>query len=199
MTDPEAQRIVTLLTASHPNMFVRLAPEQQRDTMASYRAMLRDLDYEVANAAVARLLATLRYMPTPSEIRESALTLTTGEQSSGGEQWGRVLAAIRQQGIYRVPGRDFVFTDPVTARCVTALGWSELCNSENTIADRARFVELYDRLAVQERRRQLCEGVPAVRAIEEKRRVVLEERTGATSVSDLMGKVLRLPIGGVDA
>lgn len=195
MTDPEAQRIVTLLTASHPNMFVRLSSDQQRDTMASYRAMLRDLEYEVANAAVARLLATLRYMPTAAEIREAALILTTGEQSTGGEQWGRVLSAIREQGVYRTPGKDFVFHDPVTARCVAALGWEELCNSENTVADRARFIDLYDRLAVQERRKQLSEGLAPVKALEAKRKAELEARTGEASVGTLMGKLLRLPQG----
>jgi len=198
MTDPEAQRIVTLLTASHPNMFIRLSAEQQRDTMAAYRSLLRDLDYEVTNAAVARLLATLRYMPTPSEIRESALTLTVGEQPAGGEQWGRVRSAIHEQGIYRTPGKDFVFHDPVTARCVTALGWEELCNSENTVADRARFIELYDKLAVQERRLQLSEGLPAIKALEAKRQAQLEERTGPAGASDAIGKVLRmLPRGDV--
>lgn len=197
MTEVEAQRIVTTMTASHPNMFVRLSVEQQRDTMAAYRTMLRDLDYVTANAAVARLLATLRYMPTPAEIRESALTLSIGEQSAGGEQWGRVLTAIHEQGVHRTPGVDFMFANEVTGRCVAALGWTELCNSENTIADRARFVELFDKLAGQERRRQLSETLPAVKALEAQQRAQLAERTGsgAAALGDLMGKVLRLPGG----
>jgi hypothetical protein len=198
VTDVEAQQIVTTLTASHPNMFVRLSASQQRDTMAAYRTMLRDLDYVTANAAVARLLATLKYMPTPAEIRESALTLSIGEQSAGGEQWGRVLTAIRERGVHRTPGVDFVFANETTARCVQALGWTELCNSENTIADRARFVDLFDKLAGQERRRLLSETLPAVKALEAQQRAQLEERTGVggASIGELVGKVLRLPSGG---
>ena len=42
-----------------------------------------------------------------------------------------------------------LFTDPVTAQCVASLRWRELCDSENQAADRARFVELYDKLAAQ--------------------------------------------------
>jgi hypothetical protein len=192
VTDVEAQQIVTTLTASHPNMFVRLSASQQRDTMAAYRTMLRDLDYVTANAAVARLLATLKYMPTPAEIRESALTLSIGEQSAGGEQWGRVLTAIRERGVHRTPGVDFVFANETTARCVQALGWTELCNSENTIADR------FDKLAGQERRRLLSETLPAVKALEAQQRAQLEERTGVggASIGELVGKVLRLPSGG---
>ncbi len=196
MTDPEAQKIVTMLVTAYPNMFVRLAPEQQQQTMTTYRAMLRDLDYDVAMAAVARLLATLRYMPTASEIRESALAVTVGEQTAGGEQWGRVLDAIRTRGIYRVPGKDFVFFDPVTARCVSALGWSELCNSENVVADRARFIELYDKMAGQERRKQLSENLKPVRELEAKRQAQIVERTGANGIGELMGKVLSLAAGG---
>src|SRR5690606_23812012 len=137
------------MVTAFPSTWIKLDEPQQRATMATYRAMLVDLEYDVAMAALARCLATAKFMPTPAEIREAALALVAGERSIGGEQWGRVLAAIREQGVYRVPGRDFVFTDAVTARCVAALGWTELCNGENTVSDRARFVDLYDELAVQ--------------------------------------------------
>lgn len=195
MTEIEAHDIVTLIVTAFPNTMVRLSPEQQKCTMQTYRTMLGDLPGDVAMAATVRLLATLRYLPTPAEIREAALTLTAGEQSTGGEQWGRVLQAIRSKGIYRTPGKDFVFSDPVTARCVTALGWEELCNSENAVADRARFSDLYDKLAVQERRRQLSEGLPAVKAIEAKRQAQLEER-GPGTAGELVKRVLRLVDGG---
>lgn len=192
MTDEEAQQIVTTLTASHPGMFVRLSPQQQRDTMGAYRAMLRDLDYDVANAAVATLLATLRYMPTPAEIRGAALSLNLGQTRAGGEAWGDVLRAIRRYGYMRQPGTDFTFEDPVVARCVAALSWVELCSSENAVADRARFIELYDQLAVQERQRQLTGGLAAVQALEAKKQAALDERSGSTSAGEAIAKVLKL-------
>jgi len=162
--------------------------------------MLADLDYPAANAAVERLLASAKWMPSVAEIRETTLALAVGEQKPGGEAWGAVVKAIAREGYMRTPGKDFVFPDPTTMRCVEIMGWSKLCNSENEVADRARFTELYDRLAVQQRRKQLSESLPAMqryRAIEaartEERRIAAADEAPADgSMSGLVGRVLSL-------
>lgn len=166
MTKLEVAKLVGVLMASFPNGKVAA------ETSAIYERMLADLDYPAANAAVERLLATSRFLPTVAEIREAALTLYAGELRPGGDAWGSVLTAIRKYGYVRVPGVDFQFDDPVTADAVRALNWTELCNSENVAADRARFIELYDKLAASARRSQLSEGLPAMqrfRALQAKR------------------------------
>ena len=186
MTEEQAQMLVTVWVTSFPSTMVRLSQEQQRQTMATYRRMLSDLDYAVANAAVERLMATCKFMPSVAEIRDTALSLATGEQVAGGEAWGALLKAISEQGAYRVPGTDFVFRDPVTAKAVSCLGWQNLCLSDCQPAERARFIELYDKLAVTERRLQLSEGLPAMR-----RYRALQERT-AQSIGDAVKRVLSL-------
>lgn len=195
MTNEQAQQLVTVLVTAFPNTMVRLSPEQQSQTMTTYRRMISDLDYVAANAAVARLLATQKWIPTAAEIREATLALTVGEKSVGGEQWGSVLNAIRAQGVYRKPGVDFGFVDETTARCVSALGWEELCKSENTIADRARFIDTYDQLATQHRTKQLTETLPAIRALEAQKAKLLEKRTGDASVASVLSGVLSLAGG----
>lgn len=159
MTSAEAARLVAVLLASFPG--AKTTPK----TSEIYERMLADLDYPTANAAVERLLATSRYMPTIAEIRDACMTLTHGDRAAGGEAWGECMAAIRRYGIYRVPGKDFSFKDPVVARCVHALGWEELCNSENATADRARFIELYDQLAVNARRDINANQLPAAQRL----------------------------------
>jgi hypothetical protein len=197
MTDVEAQRLITCVVTAFPATLARLTPDQQRDTQAIYRRMLADLDYPAANAAIERLLATAKFMPTVAEIREATLAIESGEQKPGGEAWGEVLKAVSVYGSYRTPGVEFTFSDPVTARCVDSLGWSSLCLSENTVADRARFIELYDKQAAQSRRKQLSESLPAMqrfRAIEaEKRTAQLEQGSGS-----IFGKVLSLAMGSDD-
>jgi hypothetical protein len=103
---------------------------------------------------------------------------------AGGEGWSDVLAAVSRYGYYREPA----FGDPLVARCVTALGWKNLCTSENAIADRARFIELYDRLAAQERREQQS---PVLAAATERRALRAGER-----VSELVAGVARRLAGG---
>lgn len=160
MTQLEAKKLVAVLVASFASSKITI------DTVGVYERMLSDLDYVVANAAVERLLATAKFLPTIAEIREACLALSTGEKRPGGDAWGEVLAAIRKYGYVRVPGKDFRFHDPVVAQAVAALNWTELCSSENVQADRARFIELYDKLAATERTRQLADGLPALKRLQ---------------------------------
>jgi hypothetical protein len=158
MTDLQVKKLVAVLLAAFPSS------KATAETVTTYVRMLADLEYVAANAAVERLLATAKFLPTIAEIREAALTVNAGEIRPGGDAWGEVLRAIARHGRMRVPGQDFHFADPVTAQCVESLTWRELCDSENQAADRARFVELYDKLAAQNRRSQLSESLPAMQS-----------------------------------
>lgn len=157
MTKTEVMKLVAVLCANFPSA------KFTAETSSVYEHMLADLDAAVGNAAVEQLIASSRWLPTVAEIRERALSLQTGDVRPGGDAWGSVRRAIHARGRSRIPGRDFEFADPVVLEAVKALGWVELCDSENAPADRARFVELYDRLAVLHRRRQLTENLPAVK------------------------------------
>lgn len=171
MTDLQAKKLVAALAAAFPTN------KLTDDSMAVYARLLIDLDYDAANASAARLIATSKFPPTVAEIREATLAMQHGEVRAGGEAWGDVLRAISRYGRYRTPGREFQFADPVVGECVAALKWRELCDSESQEADRARFIQLYDRLAAQRRRTELSEGLPAVqryRELQEARKRELE-------------------------
>lgn len=141
MKPSEVTELVAILVAAFPR------PPIGEKTIEVYERMLADLDRELAHRAVARLIATAKFLPTIAEIRAAATELTLGPRRLGGEAWGDVGAAIREFGRYQAPE----FDDPLTAECVRQLGWLTLCDSTNDVADRARFVELYDGLALRQR------------------------------------------------
>ena len=176
MTRVEVAKLVAVLIAAFP--YAKITPS----TSSAYEDMLADLDYARTNAAVKRILASAKFLPTIAEIREAVLEADRGPRRPGGDAWGEVLAAVHKFGVHRTPA----FRDPLVAHCVRQLGWEEICNSENQAADRARFVELYDRHALTERREQ---QVPA-----DVRR--LPERSGGGSLSDSLQRVLKLVPGG---
>jgi hypothetical protein len=147
VNDIEAQKIVTMLVTAFPTTLARLSEEQQRDTMRVYREMIKDVDAQLAGQAIRGLIATSRFLPTIAEIREACMIAKYGRRRPGGDAWGDVVKALKRYGYTRTPGRDFTFDDQLVARAVGALGWAELCRSENAVADRARFIELYDGLA----------------------------------------------------
>lgn len=154
MNRQEAARLVAVMMAACPAQSGRIDNGRAQAMVDSFASLLDDVTYEQANAAARVLLQTRSWLPSVAEIRATVLEIEHGGVQPGGEQWGVVLECIHRYGAYRVPGADFTFRDPVTARCVKALGWQELCLSENQVADRAKFVDLYDRLAAQVRREQ---------------------------------------------
>lgn len=189
MTDLEAKKLVACLVASYPTTKATM------ETVGIYTRMLADLEYPAANAAVEQLLATSKWMPTVAEIRERALSLNIGEVKPGGEAWGLVLKAIARYGYMRSPGVDFQFDDATTAECVSAMSWRELCNSENPTADRARFIELYDQLAVQHRRKQLSEGRPAMQRFRALQASQAEAKALPRGEPQTLAQILKLAAG----
>lgn len=163
MTEPEAQKLWTILLAAYASTVSRLSDEIQKAQAMIYRRMLADLEYPLANAAVERLLATCKFMPSIAEIREAALSTAHGEVRPGADAWGDVLKAVSKTGARGTP----VFADPVVAKCVESLGWQNICLSENATADRARFIELYDRQASTQRRDHASGHLPAAQRYRE--------------------------------
>lgn len=188
MTRPEAAKLVAVIMAACPAQSSKLDGGRASAMVDAYEALLGDLTYEQVNAAVRVLLQTRSWMPSVADIRTTVLELMRGPVRAGGDAWGTVLNAIKREGAYRTPGSDFMFRDPVLARCVNALGWQELCLSENPTADRARFIELYDKLAQQDRKEATSPLLAAA----------AERRTGGLLAGgDAIRNALALiPVGG---
>jgi hypothetical protein len=152
MTVEQCVAILRLIGASYPTQRQRMTKDDARAMAAAYTAGLLDLDFERARDALNRLVKVSQWIPTIAELRAAAVDVAHGARQPGGEAWGRCLALIRRYGVHRWPGVDFEIDDPALLASIRALGWAELCNSENQHADRAQFVKLYDQLAAGERK-----------------------------------------------
>lgn len=185
MKQSEAARIVAVLLVAFPSQGNKLSEKQQTTMAEVFADMLGDLAYEQCNAAIRVLIQTRQFMPTVSEIRSTAIDMQRGPLRAGADAWGTVLHSIRRYGAYRRPGDDFTFDDPTVARCVEALGWRELCLSESSVSDRARFIELYDKLAIEARRESQSPSLAAAR----------QHRELASGQPEQIGKLIALVAG----
>lgn len=77
------------------------------------------------------------------------------EKLLSGEAWQVVLKEVSRIGSYGTP----VFEDKLIERSVNALGWKNICLSENQIADRAHFMKIYDTMQDRERNNKICGNV----------------------------------------
>lgn len=146
MTPSEIAKLVTIALAASPTPASFLDAGAIEDMTAAWAFVLDDLDASVALPALKRCLAESDgKIPAPGQIRRIVDMAAHGRRRHGGDAWGDVLREIGATGRYRDPR----FADPITATVVRRLGWRELCDSENAVADRARFVQLYDQLATE--------------------------------------------------
>ncbi len=123
---------------------------------AIYFEALADLPIEDVKAAMERCIREGRWFPKPVELREHACNACAADMLSAQEAWGVVQAAYYSVGRYREFPVDSIGGTALKA-AVDAIGWDQLCNSENPDATRAHFFRVYDGI-VQGRVRALVAG-----------------------------------------
>jgi hypothetical protein len=128
-------------------------------TVEVYAHDLADLPPQACALAVKTLRQTSRFLPSIAEVRQATAEITGGHLPDGDEAWGEVQRQIKQTGYYGKPR----FSHPAIAATVRAMGWQDLCASENGVADRAHFLAMYGTARRRlERERQVD---PAVREL----------------------------------
>lgn len=108
--------------------------------------LLGDVDYSKAQAAAAKHICTSKFPPTIAEFREACNSVEEVSPRSWLDGWGAVQKLISKYGYCRPEEAKAALAaaDPIAARVVENLGWQKLCESENTVADRANFRQAYE-------------------------------------------------------
>jgi hypothetical protein len=153
VTRQEFSKIMAFLSAA-------IDKPLSKATVEAYFEMLGDLQYNLAMAAVQKIIATDEYpvLPTIGKIRTAAAELTRPHKLTAPEAWGLVLSAIHQHGYYN-PEKALESMPPDVGEVVRWMGWQELCHSDNVDVIRAQFMRMYD---TQEGRRRETEMLPPV-------------------------------------
>ncbi|NUM48083.1 MAG: hypothetical protein HUU38_25540 [Anaerolineales bacterium] len=118
-------------------------------TILVYAGALADISDEALKQAVAAHLSLNIHFPRIAELRNLALA---GEYPDPVEAWGEVVSQIRQIGFYGRPK----FSSPLIHRAVEQLGWVILCQSDNLVAERSRFLQAYETLLRREKERNVA-------------------------------------------
>ncbi len=95
-------------------------------------------------------MLTNKFKPTVAELREIYTDLVSPVLSDWSEGWEKVSKTIGHYGMYQEAAAMESF-DEVTREVVKRLGFQNICLSENIVADRARFAEIYQ--DIQRRKR----------------------------------------------
>jgi hypothetical protein len=137
-TEREVAQIIAVIATAYPNW--QPAP----NTPELYYQLLGDIQTEELKTAVLHCVAESgrKFAPSIGEIRGAVGELRgmISNVPSSYQAWQEVQRQIVDVGSYRTPE----FTSPVIKAAVDAMGWRNLCLSEDATADRARFIQCYE-------------------------------------------------------
>ncbi len=148
MKKTEIVQLLVVINAAFPNM-------QVNEVMVDlWHELLGDIDFNLAKAAVKKILLESPYPPTIADIRKQVAEITTPKQIDPAEAWGEVERAIRYYGSYREE-EALASMSPAVARVVKYIGWREICLSEEPGVLRGQFLKMYQQLQERERKEAL--------------------------------------------
>lgn len=127
----------------------KLIPNEQ--AMGLWYNQLKDIPYKLAEVVLNKWVATNKWSPSIADIREQATELTSEEvKKDWGEAWNEVIRNIHYYGSYRVE-EGMEHLTGITRETVKRMGYMNLCQSENAMADRANFRDIYNTLLEREK------------------------------------------------
>ena len=159
MTRQETIALVALASSSYPSMQAR----DPRPIVEAWSLMLADLDPQLAKAAIVKVCRESQFFPSVAQITAAAAGLDPRSEQlpTAAEAWEQVTGLIQDFGPYRAP----VYSCDTVKRAVKAIGWRQLCLSENPEADRAHFLRLYESMRGTHKERRENEKVLALSGI----------------------------------
>lgn len=158
MTETEAKKLLYVLEGAYPrNPFTEASARV-------YSQMLADIPYAVASEAVRRLMATSKWLPSVSEIRQMCAELMEPVPSAE-DAWLEAMEAARAFTPYQTPPelqmqmRGFVREGPkmapLTARAVAVVGGVEALAYSTSLEHAGReFRRVYESLRQSEMARR---------------------------------------------
>ena len=144
-------RVLAVVSAAYPNF--NLKPE----TIKVYLKLLADLPDDLLEEASLAHINRSAFFPTIAELRGAASDLLERQNPlpTALEAWSEVEDQIHRVGYTGQP----VFQYPLTTQLVSAMGWQNLCWSENIVADRAHFLTAFEQLRLRERSQMRLPGL----------------------------------------
>lgn len=117
-------------------------PDRKFNNKIIYKFM-QDLSKEEFLSGIAKVISSTKELFPGTNIialiRENA---KVENKLSAGEAWAEVRAEIGRVGCHGCPK----FSDPLITMAASAVGWRDMCMSENIMIERAHFLKIYESL-----------------------------------------------------
>lgn len=143
MTQEEFGRIALAISKYYPQN----SALSDKTAVRLWYEQLKDLDYSAISLAVSRWVQVEKWPPTIADLRKECQKVTGGEAALWVDEWDKVSIGVRSRFGRYMEKEALESFSPITRRVVKAIGWKNLCDSENPMADRAHFERMYTAIA----------------------------------------------------
>lgn len=133
MRPEEAGVVLDMLVAAFP---MRVMSEE---TVQLYAIFLADVDLDTGIEAVARWIARETKFPAIAELRAWCEVVRGKGPPDADQAYAEVLRAVSRWGSRATPQ----WSHPAVSEAVDAIGWRDICMSDNPPALRAHFERAY--------------------------------------------------------
>lgn len=111
-----------------------------------WHSAFKDEDFLTVFKCTQKHIMQKTFPPTIAELREEVVKVTNkGALMSPEEAWEIVIKAIKRYGYYQQSEAFATFSEPIR-RAVKAIGWQDICRSENIGIERANFFKMFNAL-----------------------------------------------------
>ena len=145
--------------------------ELSADSVRIYTRMLSDIPVEILESAADQIMVQSKFFPSIAEWREMAHNLMIGTHNipSAYEAWQDAIHQVHRCGDYyryQVITHEPEYSHPLVKKAVEIIGYRNLLESDNTVADRAHFFRIYESLL--DRAEDEVRLLPEVKAVSDK-------------------------------
>lgn len=145
MTRDEATLLLGAIRVAYPRAYQGMGAQDLQDITNLWSVMFASDDFSAVQTALYKHIATSTFAPTVAELRRALSDISHERPLTAGEAWQETIQAMQYWGYCR-PEEAMAGMSPLTRQTVKMMGWTNLCVSENPIADRAHFMQIYEAL-----------------------------------------------------
>lgn len=151
MKKSEMAQLLTVIAAAYPKF-----PAINTVMVDIWFEMFKDIDYQVAQVAVKKIILESTFPPSIAELRQTIAEITTPKELKldAAQAWGEVTRAIKNYGMYREE-EALASMSPRTAQIVKYIGWQNICTTEELDVLRGQFRKMYETTETREKQDRL--------------------------------------------
>lgn len=141
MTKQEMLKVMTLIKAVYSKFGEGMDVKHMADI---WHELLSDLSYHDVQQALKRWMATEKWQPTIADIRSMVTEMNRDTVDDWTDGWNQVTRAVSKYG-HPNESKALASMDEITRECVKAIGWINICNSQEIGVERGHFRTMYER------------------------------------------------------